>query len=381
MNRVVRAVLLTFVVPSLACAGGQTLWVTAYYAGWMQGNQWSYHLRPENIDYTAVTHVVHFSLGPGADGTLNFEGNGLTPENSSALVRAAHAAGVKVLVCVGGWNSEQGFAGATAPANRERFINALLGIMRNRGYDGIDLDWEPMSPQYVSQYAAFIEELHVALRNLDPALLLTVACNSAPSLFAKVASCLDQINIMTYDYSGAWPGWFTWHNAPIYDGGARFASNGAPPPSIHKHVEEFVAAGVPRSKIGIGIDFYGYVWNGGTGTRTGGVTAPRQEWNSPPWVKDNVPYFQIMADNPSPDLYRWDSTAQAAYLSIDRPGAEADRFISFDDETACRKKVEYARRQGLGGVILWELGGGWQPGANPPDRLLKAVGEARRAHE
>jgi chitinase len=165
----------------------------------------------------------------------------------------------------------------------------------------------------------------------------------------------------------------------VFDGGARFTSNGAPPPSIHKHVEEFVAAGVPRSKIGIGIDFYGYVWNGGTGTRTGGVTAPRQSWSSPPWVKDNVPYFQIMAENVPPDAYQWDSTAQAAYISIDKPGSEADRFISYDNENSCRKKIEYARLHGLGGVILWELGGGWQPEAHPPDRLLKAVGEARRS--
>jgi chitinase len=344
----------------------------------MQGNQWSYHLRPENIDYTAMTHLIHFSMGPNPDGTVNIEVNGLTAENSAAVIRSARAAGVKVLVCVGGWNSEQGFSRATAPANRERFINSLLDVVRTRGYDGVDLDWEPLSRQYVDQYASFIEEMRVAMRNLNPELLLTVACNSSPEMYARVAPLLDQINLMTYDYAGAWPGWFTWHNAAIYDGGARFTSNGAAPPSVHAEVEEFVAAGVPRSKIGIGIDFYGYVWNGGTGTRTGGVTAPRQDWKSPPWVKDNVPYYQIMSTHYKPDVYRWDSTAQAAYLSIDMPGSESDRFVSYDDETACRKKMEYVRQQKLGGVIIWELGGGWQPGASQPDRLLKAVGEARR---
>ena len=354
------------------------LWVTAYYAGWMQGNQWSYHLRPQNIDFTAVTHIVHFSLGPNADGTVNDEGNGVGAENAAAIVQAAHNAGKKVLICVGGWNSEQSFASATNPQNRERFINNLLAIVQGRRYDGLDIDWEPFSQDYSSQYISFMEELRVVMKNLNPDLLLTVACSRAPEVFAKLHPLLDQINVMTYDYSGAWPGWFTWHNAPVYDGGARFPSTGGAPPSIHSHLETFVAAGIPRRKLGIGIDFYGFVWNGGSGTPSGGVTEPRQTWTSPPWVKDNVPYHQIMETIFQPQAYRWDSAAQAAYLMIDNPGSAEDRFVSYDDESSCRKKIDYARTHGLGGVIIWELGGGWQPKVSPPDRLLKAVGEAIR---
>ncbi len=73
MSRTRSLLLLVLLTSSLLHAVGPQLWVTAYYAGWMQGNQWSYHLRPENIDYTAMTHIVHFSLGPNPDGTY-FEG-------------------------------------------------------------------------------------------------------------------------------------------------------------------------------------------------------------------------------------------------------------------------------------------------------------------
>ncbi len=351
-------------------------WVTAYYAGWMQGNQWSFHLRPKDIDFDAVTHIIHFSLGPNPDGTLNDEGNGITAENSADIVAAAHNAGKKVLICVGGWNSERGFAGATQKGTRERFIMNLLSFVKNRGYDGIDMDWEPLSRENVGQYGAFLEDLRKAMRAVNPGLLLTVACNSAPELFGRIHPVLDQVNLMTYDYSGAWPGWFTWHNAAIYDGGARFPSNGAAPPSIHAHVQEFLTAGVPASKLGIGIDFYGYVWNSGNGTPTGGVTAPRQTWNTAPWVKDNVPYYQIMESFFDAGAYRWDSSAQAAYLSIDKPGSSEDRFVSYDDETSCRRKIAYVRGQGLGGVIIWELGGGWEPKAERPDRLLQSVKKA-----
>lgn len=352
------------------------LWVTAYYAGWMQGNEWSYHLRPGDIDFGAVTHVIHFSLNPNPDGTLNSEGNGLTTDNSSALITKAHAAGTKVLICIGGWNSGRGFASAVNDRNRRTFIMNLLSFVRNRQYDGIDIDWEPLERDQYPAYEVFIRDLRAAMREVDPSLLLTVACNSGETVFARLHPLIDQINVMTYDYAGAWPGWFTWHNAPIYDGGARFPSNGAAPPSIHTHMQEFISAGVPRSKLGIGIDFYGYVWNSGNGTATGGVTGPRQTWRTAPWVKDNVPYYQIMESFYDARLYRWDSLAHAAYLSIDRPSSADDKFISYDDETSCRRKIDYVRENRLGGVIIWELGGGWEPKADPRDRLLQAVKSA-----
>ena len=203
-----------------------TPWVTAYYAGWMQGNQWSHHLTPQEIDYDAVTHIVHFSLLPNADGTLNDQGNGLDRTNAKALTRAAHAASKKVIVCVGGWNTESAFASATDPVTRPMFIRTLLALVRNREYDGIDIDWEPVSEQYHEQYVSFMNELRDAIDGLNRGLLLTVACMGDPSLFARIHTIVDQVNIMTYDFSGAWPGWLTWHNAAVYSGGVRFPGHG-----------------------------------------------------------------------------------------------------------------------------------------------------------
>ncbi len=72
-------------------------------------------------------------------------------------------------------------------------------------------------------------------------------------------------------------------------------------------MKNFIAAGIPANKIGIGADFYGYVWSG--------VTEPRQTWTSTPTVTDNVPYYQLMSTyGANPVL--WDATAQAAYISV-----------------------------------------------------------------
>ncbi|MBE0641204.1 MAG: glycoside hydrolase family 18 protein, partial [Bacteroidales bacterium] len=291
-----------------------SLWVSAYYAGWMQGSEDSPGLRPEEIDYSAVTHIIHFSISPTTTGGINFTVNGITPGQSLAAVTATHAAGKKILICVGGAGTSEDFAGATSSANIELFIENLIQFTGERGYDGIDIDWEPLQP--AAQFKEFIPRLRRAMKAVNPRWLLTVACTGERAV-AEMKDHFDQINLMTYDMSGPWPGWVTWHNSPIFDSGLMFPSTDLPLPSANRRLDDMLGLGVPPSQLGFGIDFYGFIWAGGTGTPTGGVTAPFQSWKEAPTVQANVPYATIMEQYYRPEYKRWDSLAVAAYLSID----------------------------------------------------------------
>src|SRR5260221_10227060 len=105
-----------------------------------------------NIVFTALTHVIHFSLVPNSNGTLNSSDNGITTANSADIVSRAHAAGLKVLICVGGAGSESLFEGATTNANLPAFITNLTNFMAAPRYDGIDIDWEPLHIADAHQY-------------------------------------------------------------------------------------------------------------------------------------------------------------------------------------------------------------------------------------
>jgi|GEM_PF-3462239 len=351
------------------------LWVSAYYAGWAQGCGYQGYLSPDEIDYSALTHVIHFSIMPNSDGSLDYETNCITPENSEALIDAAHSSGKKVLVSVGCWLTESSFLGATNSVNRTKFIQNLIDFMTSRGYDGIDIDWEPLSSSSSSQYTAFIIELKNALNNLTPRPLLTAAVLWQPSLFATLQDNFDQINIMTYDFAGLWLEQMTWHNSAIYDGGVILPDTGVPAPSVNVAVDDFIYSGVEAQKIGIGIAFFGYVWKGGRVTYTGGVTEPGQIYTEEPTI-EALNYYQIMDQYYNPQHYRWDLAAQAAYLSFDYPGSSNDMFISYDNETTCYEKVDYVREKGIGGIIIFQLGGGWRPNEPMPDNLLQSVNDA-----
>jgi chitinase len=352
-------------------ASGQNLWVTAYYAGWRQKQ-----LSPADIDYTALTHVVHFGVLPRPDGTIDEKTNLLGHDHVTAAVAAAHGAGRKILSRVGGRSSRTRFLGAIRDAHRADFIANLVEFLTQNGYDGIDVDMEKLEPTDAAAYERFIRELRRRLDKIEPRPILTAAALWEPVVFAELAEEFDQINLMAYNLSGAYPGWVTWHSGAIYDGGYRFPNGKASLPSVSGLVEAFLAAGVPKGKLGVGFSFYGYVW-------TGPISAPGQTWTVAPVVKD-MPYFKLADayaireyDYTNP-VYRWDPKVQAAYLSIKATGSSEGRFISYDNEVAVRKKVEYAREKGLGGVMIWELGGGFRV-AQPQGRrdlLLQAVKEA-----
>ncbi|HVU07202.1 MAG TPA: glycoside hydrolase family 18 protein [Verrucomicrobiae bacterium] len=354
------------------------LWSVGYYPGWEQSS-----MPASNIDFAALTHVIHFSLVPNADGSLNSSANGVTTANSSDIVSRAHAAGIKVLICVGGADSESGFQGATSNANLALFINNLTNFMATRGYDGVDVDWEPLPSSDFQQYTNLLSGLYSALSTFPQHKLLTVAAGAYPpygdsataeyAMYAQLQGKLDQINIMTYDLSGPYDGWVTWFNSPIYNGNYHFPSSGGLVPSIDASVSNFINNGVAAAKLGIGIAFYGYVWTGGSGTSTGGVTQPRQSWTTAPTV-NTYGYTTIMNSYYQSNLYHWDDSAQAAYISITNANPSQDMFVSYDDQRTCQSKISYARNRGLGGVMIWELAQDHQSGT--PDALLETIKQA-----
>lgn len=354
---------------SLAWCG---LWSTGYYPGYRQ----SYYA-PSNIDFTALSHVIHFAVAPNPDGTLNTTVHGLTPAYSADLVTRAHTAGAKALICIGGAGSQAGFRGATDSQHLAGFVANVVAFAAARGYDGVDLDWEPLTDADTNQFSSLVNALRAAI---GPSALLTAATASEPALFAALQSQFDQINLMTYDLAGPWPGWVTWFNSPIYDGNYRFASTGKLIPSSHGMVTNFTGNGVASGKLGIGMAFYGNIWTHGAGTSTTGTLLPRQSWTTAPTVTA-VAYFDIMATYFQSNLYHWDTPAQAAYLSITNVVATNDIFLSYDDERSCQSKVSYARNNGLGGVMIWEIGQGYRPSlaAGKRQPLLSAVKQALTA--
>lgn len=357
--------------PQAVRAADAPIWVTAYYPVWNQTGA----LTPDKIDYSAITHLVHFAIVPRADGTIEdtIHGtmNAITPAQSQDVVSRAHKAGDKVLICLGGAGTGPLISPVIAPALRGVFVKNLVAFAQQRGYDGVDVDMEPILPADEDNFVAFVKDLRVALKAANPQSLLTFPASgepgSQPKLCAMLKDDFDQINIQTYDLSGTWDGFKTWYNGSLYGDGKTLMTDTRPFPSASEKVGLYEAAGVPAAKLGLGIAFYGYLWNGASG--------PGQPIQG---VKtETVGYNDIMDKYFQPSAYHWDANAHAPYLSLGGPGA-AGKFISYDDARLTGEKVTYARTHGLGGVIIWQLGSEYRPDqpAGKRNALLSAVKEA-----
>ncbi len=263
-------------------ADADGLWVNGYLPGYRQNGDGSVGFMNAQ-DFSRLTHLNHHSVLIDYDWelqtpTLDYAANGLTPVKQAAAVALAHSHGLPISLVVQAWVTQYRSA-IDEQWKRTIIIDRLMSDLDTYGYDGVDVDLEPvLSPyQYGIQtenpnYIAFIEELHAALQTRTsvllgrPPLLTAAMSGDAGPVFNILQGKMDQINLMTYDLSGPYPGWIVWHDSAVYDGGVPFPYSAASRvPSVHGEVQKCLNAGVSPSKLGVGISCDAFRWKGGAG--------------------------------------------------------------------------------------------------------------------
>jgi chitinase len=347
-------------------SGGNGHWVMGYYAGYEKD------LYPvAAIEWSGLTHLAVAFYLPRADGTLDetlFIDSANGPALARSLVSAAHANGRQAIASIGGAGMHAQWISATSPGTRAAFIANLKKLVADYGYDGLDLDWEPVAASDAAAVLSFVQALRVAM----PAATLTMPTGyinvNAPddlSLYPKLAPLLDQINLMTYGMAGAYFGWKSWHSSALHQ------TDSATPTSVESSVKAYLAAGVPAGKLGVGAGFYGLCY-------TPPVSAPLQALGASTIVADDgvMSFTHITATYLTPAAHHYDAIAAAPYLSFaSATGPQGCGFVSYEDEQSLADKGAYVKAQALGGAIVWTINQGYVATAPPAARspLLVAL--------
>lgn len=233
----------------------------------------------QQYHYKATINAWIEEMGKKVDGTKYLQ----------ALVELKNQKpALKVLLSIGGWDSDGFCYMARTPEGRQEFIYSCLDLIDEFHLDGIDLDWEhPSNGGWgaiascdfcVADARTLVKEFRTVLDSTYPEepKLLTIA-SATPWVDSDTFSSLDYMNVMCYDY-----------NPGSDESQASFSFLES---LMSSHASMVGATKENKAKINLGIPFY----NGG-----GSDLVPyHQEWEgivdaSPEitrdkmnWVKEN----------------------------------------------------------------------------------------------
>ncbi|WP_142063498.1 glycosyl hydrolase family 18 protein [Brevibacillus sp. AG162] len=282
---------------------------------------------------------------------------------------------LKTLISIGGWTWSNRFSDVAAdPAAREVFAQSSVDFIRKYQMDGVDLDWEypvegglpgnskrPEDKQnYTLLLQAVRDKLDAAEVTDGKQYYLTIASGASPSYAANtelgnIARVVDWINIMTYDFYGAFQKQ-TGHNAPLaYDPAAGAAGlPNAQTYNVQTAVEGHLRDGVPASKLVLGLPFYGRGWSG-CGTANNGEYQNCTGPSTGTWEPGMLDFTDIQNNylNKNGFTRHWNDAAKVPYLF--NPASKT--YISYDDVTSIGHKTSYIASKGLAGAMFWEFSG------------------------
>ena len=306
--------------------------VVGYYPQWVQGN-----LNPSEIDYSVITHVNHAFAWPDEEGNILHYDDMI----SQSITSVVHDHGAKILLSLGGWGNSWGFAPSVESEEaRSIFIDNIISICENNNYDGIDIDWEhPDGFTQKNNLSDFIAELRQAFDDLYPEWLISMAVpvsnwSGQHYDFNSLIQNVSYFNAMTYDFHGSWTD-HAGHNAPLYPSPAN-DPDGAVSTGFYYLSN---TRGIPRSKINIGLAFYGKQYN---------ALDINQSFQG---EVASLLYNQYEHYINNGWDYNWDNTAQSPYL---RNSAQ-DQIITIEDSTSIARKSDYVKNNQIGGLMIWAL--------------------------
>ncbi len=291
-------------------------------------------IEPELLRSTLpfLSDLTPFTWGFTPKGTL-------IPLADESLVRPALLAGVRPVLHLSSISESGQFNSGLARdllqnrSAQETLVGNLQRVMDERGYRGLDVDFEYIGGDFAGLYADFVDLLRESFS--PQGIPVTVAL--APKTFAAqpgelyeghdyraLAQAADYVLLMTYEWG------YTW-SAPMAV---------APIRSV-RQVVEYALTEMPGEQIFLGIPNYGYDW-----------PLPHVAGTTKATSLSNQEAVELAGRVHA--AIRYDGAAQSPWFRY-TDGSGREHEVWFEDARSIRAKLSLAREYGLRGVSYWNL--------------------------
>ena len=198
-----------------------------------------------------LTWLTPFTYGFFPDGSL-------LPLDDGKLISLSEQYGVGPLMHLSTLTEEGGFSSELAqallqdPEAQRRLADAIEETMKQKGYLGLDVDFEYLPPESASSYAAFLRQLRDRLNPLGWPVIAALAPKTSAEQkgllyeghdYAAIGQAVNAVLLMTYEWG--------------YVASEPMAV--APLPNVRR-VLEYALTEMPPEQIYLGIPAYGYDW-------------------------------------------------------------------------------------------------------------------------
>lgn len=286
----------------------------------------------EHYRWDLLTHLAWFSyeVEPST-------GEAITLRNwrTTTVIDQAKAEGVNVLLTVTNFGVANNRTLLSSPEAQAVLITRLLALLRERGAQGVNIDFEAVPGDQRENLVSFFSALRAALHTTIDNPVISVAVpavdwNGAWDV-AALSAFVDLFFVMCYDYS--WAGSSTAGPvAPIR--GTTY--------SVERTLRWYLDEGVAPSKLLLGVPYYGYDWPV-TGSAAGAATLGRATARTYAAVSTMLPQR----------TRQWSETFLNPWISYEISGW---RQLWYDDAESLEYKYRLAKNLDLAGIGMWALG-------------------------
>lgn len=315
------------------------------------------------LDWKTLSTVAYFSVGctssggldkTDADGSLSNGWGGWTSSRMTSIINAAHQNQTRVVLTIScfAWSSSGASRQASllgSSAARSNLAKVAAAAVRDRGADGINLDFEPIVAGYADEFTALVRSMRAELNKIAPGYQLTFdtlgSIGNQPIVEATAPGGADAVFIMGYDYrtdSSSVAGSTSPLTGPRYD--------------LTDTVKAYTAK-ISPSKVILGVPYYGRAWSTSSDKLNASTLSP-SKYGSPA-----APTYGQAADLVASYGRRWDSVEQTPWTAYRKQTCTSTygcvtswRELYYDDAASLSLRYDLVNRTSLRGAGIWALG-------------------------